>query len=135
MIFSAIKKDDEVRLFDPARYKEYVNRIKEGQLLTIEIKRKRDKISTEQRGYLHLSLRWLGWELGMTEDETKLAMKDLFFYEIDDRTGLKKHLSTEEASQEDIAKFVQSIDEWCISFLGYGLPPPVKIKDALRRQR
>ena len=96
-----------------------------------------ETLTDPQRSYLHLSLRWLGKEIGLSEEDTKTAMKEMFFYDVEiyQEKGLKVLLSTEKASTKEIAGFISDIDQWSINFNGYALPPPEQIDYALRTQR
>ena len=135
MIFSAIKQDGKVVLTNRDKYQQFIDRIKDGTLLHIEVKRKREKKTPEQNAYLHLSVRWLGWECGMTEDQMKDAMKMQFSSYTDQKTGLQMTKSWAALDTEEEAVLIDKIDKWAIGFLGYGLPPPKKIDEELRRQR
>jgi hypothetical protein len=137
MIFSGIKQNDRLILTNLDKYKEFIDKVPEGQLMSIEVKRKRERITDPQRSYLHLSLRWLGKEIGLSEDDTKTAMKEMFFYDVDiyQKTGLKVPLSTEKQTTKAVAGFINDIDEWAVVFLGYALPPPQHINEAIRSQR
>jgi len=136
MIFSGLKNDEgSMDLTNVAKYREFIARFKPGQLFHVEIKPWRKKASPKQNAYLHLSLRWLGFEVGITEEEMKEEMKWKFLRYTDPVTGLEKTKNCRDLDTDEERIFIDKIDNWAIAFLGYGLPPPKKIDEALEMQR
>lgn len=111
MKFTAKVKDGNLIMHDPASLTRFLNGIK-GEVW-VDIKVAPKFRSNQQNGYYRTIVRNLAKEVGETEDDMHLIIKNYFKIE-----------STKELTQDEFSEFLDRLIRWAAIFLGFAVKDP-----------